>query len=370
MTRIIDGDAQLGFTERLDDDRSIERTPPTRRGVHFPAEGASPVGLGWLSITVRGRDELDRAHIARQLVDVLDADPRPRERGIKGYEHAVDLLAESALGWTDRRPNEVHLTLKQSDCTWQRLADVVACAEQFEEWHATRLDLNYDDVERRVEPDEVLAAGRRGDVVTRAARFSRTEDYRRGGLELASSVYIGSIDSDRRLNVYDKDLERAQALGQPVALGTYGVRWELRLRDDRATRTLLEICARTREVAELAAFFWRNVLDLVDFRTATAATGHHNESRERLPWFAQLVGPLERGQGYHPRPPEPANFRLWRLERWLRHQVASAIAELDELQPIGEHGGPGFVSQLVESGYRRLLQRRARASVAFLPAAI
>src|SRR5947209_15642828 len=94
-------------------------TPPTDRGVDFP------VGLGWLGLTLRAHTDSGRAALISDILAAVGEDD-PRERGpIRGYPEALGVLDESAIGWTDERPREVHLTLKQTDCTWWRFSNLL-----------------------------------------------------------------------------------------------------------------------------------------------------------------------------------------------------------------------------------------------------
>ena len=323
-------------------------TPSTNRGVNFPVEAAG-IGLGWLAITFRAHTDSGRGALLRQVLHAVGVDdPRPRARGIRGYDQALDVLTESAVGWTDDRPREVHLTLKQADCSWERFAALLQVADGAESWQASRVDLNYDDQERTALPGDVEAAVVAGDVITRADR--RVHSTYLGGV--CQSVYVGAMSSDRTLNVYDKDQERADRTRGPVELGRYGVRWELRLKDDRATRAVRDL----RQVAEPVSYFWQSVCSLVDFVDRRGVKAHHTERAQRLAWFAELTGAAARLKPYRAREAESETRRYWRLHRWL-FTCAAAVAELQELAP-----NPLIIRELLADGADRLAQRRARAA--------
>jgi Replication initiation factor len=334
-------------------------TPPTDRGVYSPSDASvvgsacTDVGLGWLSVTMRADRPTERGHLVRQVLHAVGDVGRVREHGLKGYPQALDVLTGSAVGWTDERPTEVHLTLKQSDCSWERFDAVMAIATAAANCKVTRLDLNVDDLGRRVRPLEVLAAYRGGDVVSRLQKSSDGSVYGRDGRILQESVYLGALGGDRSLNVYDKDLERANVTGKPVELGTHGIRWELRLRDERATRAAGELNSSRKN----AVHFWRLVLGLVDFRTRSADRQHGSRRTARAPWFAELVGDLEREPVYSQRVPEDPWTRAWRLRRWIV-SVAAPLAEVAEVEP------EWFVRELLRGGFERLAARRSRASSA------
>jgi Replication initiation factor len=316
-----------------------------------PTCPTTDVGLGWLSVTLRAWTANGRGPLLRQLVHAVgEDDARPRQTGIKGYPQALDVLDCSAVGWTDDRPTEVHLTLKQTDCTWERFDRVMAVADGAESWKVARLDLNVDDVARRATAQDVLQACQARNVVTRAD-VSSPEVAGRGAIQ---SVYIGSRASDRHLCVYDKDAERAQAMRAPIALGTHGVRWELRLRDQRATAAA-RACRSSRGLRD----FWHQVLLLVDFRERSTEVDRRHGGRRsrRLDWFAELVGDQERQPPYAPRVPEDEYVRAWRLRRWVV-DMARPLAEVAEVEP------EWFMRELMAEGFRKLADRRARATQA------
>jgi hypothetical protein len=328
-------------------------TPPTNRGVNFP--DTAPIGLGWLSITFRAKTHTEGVFLTRRIAEAIgEPHPRERERGIQGYETAFDVLSSSAIGRTTDRPMEAHLTLKQSDCSWQRFAALVELADTCESWRVSRLDLNYDDAARTATPQAVQAAISAGHVVTRADRQNHA--VARGGV--ISSVYVGSRASDRLLNVYDKDAERADALREPIAIGTYGVRWELRLKDARAIAAVAELRGLD-DTGALVRFFWSLVRSLVDFRHAAepGRTGHHYEVRPLLDWWRDLVDDAERRALYERRQPEDPNWRMWRKTRWL-NTCAVAVAEVVEFQP-----DPLWLRELVRYGSEVLAERRARVTL-------
>jgi Replication initiation factor len=326
-------------------------TPPTNSGVNFPDDAA--IGLGWLSLTLYSWTANERGRVVHGLLDALgESEPRTRERGPKHYDQGVDVLGASAIGWTDERPTEVHLTLKQRDCSWQRFAAILQLADACERWKATRVDLNYDDAARVVEPAELVSACRDGNAVTRVD-LDRVQAVMVGGV--VQSVYVGQRSSERYLCVYDKDAERAAAERKPVAVGTHGVRWELRQHDERATQMVKRVRA-LRDAHALREAFWSAVVSLVDFRQRdrSGRVGHHYEKWPRLEWFSRLAGQLARQASYLARTPEREDVRLWRLDKWLVH-CAAAVAEWQE-----KHENPTAMRDLLDFGATKLADRRAR----------
>lgn len=312
------------------------------------------VALGWLSLTLHAWTEAERGPLLRRTLDALgESEPRPRAKGPQHYQEGLDVLSSSAIGWREDRPTELHLTLKQSDCSWPRFAALMEVADAASDWKVSRVDLNYDDARRVAEPGDVLDACWSGNVVTRVEAENAEGIAKNGHYQTA---YVGARASDRYLCVYDKDAERAHALKQPVAVGTHGVRWELRLRDERATGVVRHI----RDLVDVYALresFWQAIVSLIDFRErpASARRTHHLEKLPRLAWFARLAGQLARQATYLPRPEENDAKRLWRLNHWLFH-VSAAVAEWAE-----KHPDPLIVRELLQDGGDKLERRRARA---------
>jgi hypothetical protein len=147
-------------------------------------------------------------------------------------------------------------------------------------------------------------------------------------------------------------------LAKPIALGTYGVRWELRLRDERATAQLKALRA-VPDVDELRTAFWSAICSLVDFRARDRSRrGHHvaNAELPRLDWFARLAGEAVRQTTYLAREPESDDWRYWRLHRWL-FSCAAAVAEL-----VRRDQDHDVLYELLAEGAERLQRRRERAA--------
>lgn len=92
-----------------------------------------------------------------------------------------------------------------------------------------RLDLAIDVFDPRADPSDILQLWKQGDLVTPARTVRDSTSYTRpdtGKIVKAATIYIGSVDSDRQMRVYNK----AAQLG---ILGPW-TRIELQCRDDVA----------------------------------------------------------------------------------------------------------------------------------------
>jgi DNA relaxase NicK len=185
----------------------------------------------------------------------------------------------------------------------------------------SRVDGCYDDRVRRAESADVAEAFRRGDTLTHVRRMKVFNKYTTtpdGDVMLdGSAVYIGSATSAAMLRVYDKAAES----GRPDA----GIRWELQLSHEHATRFVAGAVA---SGDHLGAYVLASIRGLVDFRDRS---GHERGDAERI----GLNGPA----------------RVDSLERrgaWLARQAAPSLALLYFAL------GPDWLNDLLRSGQERL----------------
>jgi DNA relaxase NicK len=90
-----------------------------------------------------------------------------------------------------------------------------------------------DDREATVAVETVRLAVEAGQVVSRSKQFKVIQaSNHRNGVRTGETLYFGSRESQSMLRVYDKRLE-LQAKGREDA-ASYGVRWEMEFKQDRA----------------------------------------------------------------------------------------------------------------------------------------
>ena len=324
----------------------------TDRGVNLRQPGGDTlldgVGLGGFRVTgwfegLGRQGALDL--VARELGGAL----RKRRASIKGYDHAWDVLSGGLVAVSDcpGRDAEVHVQVPQTDAEvlgWRAVRRfLLAFVGAASRWQSSRLDLNVD-VQGGVDPREVYAALRAGDVVTRVRsdHMALTENAAGG-----ATCYVGSRESERLLRVY-----RADVVHLGLEPGT--VRWELEQHGEAATSAMQAMFG-LGAVPKLPrglvqAKFWSMVRGFVDFRDSASAV--RSNDRTPLDWWAQLTAGVERVARWHIERAELVPRSVSRITSWALRQWAVSLAYLG--RELGAERTGQFVEALFIDGDRRL----------------
>jgi phage replication initiation protein len=184
------------------------------------------------------------------------------ETGFRGYPVA-QLMTQGKTGvgklgtGAPRNPKEVHVDLSAGIVSqWDETKLKTVLAWIFaQKGHVTRIDVALDDREASVAVETVRLAVEAGQVVSRSKQFKVIQaSNHREGVRTGETLYFGSRESQSMLRVYDKRLE-LQAKGREDA-ASYGVRWELEFKQDRAQACAKALPdARSRRLAGLLG--WR-----------------------------------------------------------------------------------------------------------------
>jgi hypothetical protein len=314
-------------------------------------DGSCRIGCGWLRISVWGKQG-ERQRLLDELPAYVES-LTPKPYAAQFFDRTWRILSGKSSVSVKDAPGTagdlVHINITQSDCEvlgWLGLRKLLLWAKKQERWHASRLDLNFDDRIGEVTPEDIYAALEAGQTVTHAKTWSRKVNNEGG-----DTVYVGSRASQEMLRVYRGDTQHPDLY--PVAEGEEVQPWyrhEMEFKGkaaDYRTRQFFRLDSThpewTRE--QMADAFWGAVARLVDFRDRGAAV--RPEDCPRLGWWSKLVGLVAK----LPRPREraaPVDFM--RAAAIVTRQYAPMLAFIvDEVERSG-HGGWDYLGVLVGRG--------------------
>jgi DNA relaxase NicK len=243
--------------------------------------------IDWLSFTL---PEM----AVEELTKRIGGDWFDSEKGFRGYPSAK-LMTQGKGGvgklgtGAPRRPREVHVDLSGGIVSqWDEatLKDMLTWLFT-QRGHVTRIDVALDDRDATVSVATVKEAVDEGKAVTRSTKFKALfgSDHRKG-VRTGETLYFGSRESQTMLRVYDKRLEM-HAHGSDDA-DSYGVRWELEFKQERA-----QACAKA--FLYLDQEDWRSFIvgvlrSYIDFRDITREAAPYEKYRAQLlPWWQALT---------------------------------------------------------------------------------
>lgn len=189
----------------------------------------------------------------------------------------------------------------------------------------SRCDVYYDDLARMTDPQDVLDAVKRGDVLTHVTKWWPIGPGSDGGM----TMYLGARTAEVFLRVYRKWIES----GNPAD----GVRWECEFKGARAP-----VVADLVRLSEAPAVTYFELLRLhCDF--VDTSDGQRSDRAPLLAWWSALVGSAGRARLA---PVVKVDTLAGKLA-WLRHQVAPTLAL------AWAAGGSALVNDLIDVGWPR-----------------
>jgi hypothetical protein len=207
-----------------------------------------------------------------------------------------------------------------------------------------RIDIALDDLKRRFSLDNVEQAAISGDffdVGFTAVISSGARKEKRG-----KTVYFGSPSSDKRLRVYDKEIESGGA--------KLGIRWEVELRRDKANTVFSQLSSSFASGAKHLASLLRNlVVGAVDFRDRSNDEEKNRDRCRPLDWWLEFKAAVN-AAGVKISVPTVSPMVQKNID-WLRKQVAPSLAVVVGVLKIDAEK---FVSDLIAEGNRRLSNAR------------
>lgn len=323
-------------------------TPPDQR--HSETDGdrhGFTLTVDWLSFTLPESSVAD-------VTKTLGGDWCEGERGIRGYPVSWICLAGNGTGLlgtgAPRRPKEVHVSLSGgivSTWTPEALQSVLRWIEG-NKGKATRLDLALDDRQSLRLPAQVYQAIEAGQAVTCAEKWKLIHGgiFEKNGMT-GDTLEIGSRHSQTFLRVYDKRSQMKATEHEDWE--SFGVRWELELKEERASVASGMLRALPQE-EWLEAVVGVLVAHL-DFRDTSWDEVRMDRCRAaRLPWWEELTQGFKRGRLVIAKPERTIEH----VKRWADKSLAPMLAVLRKKT------SQAYFDQLFSSGAQRWKNRHHR----------
>jgi len=277
-----------------------------------PADAEKKAALRYQMVMVEREKRLrDQVTLAASIA--LGCDPGDwieLEYGRNGYQRATIGPFGARIDYDARGRYDFNLQFPGQACRCAG-ADRIIGFLMFANSHngkGRRIDISIDDYSRKVTPTQVKEAIQGPDVVTMAKTGVRMDGFKPGSGDITGeTIYLGANQSRRKLRVYDKGLESDGEIDS--------IRWEMQERDQAAETLMFELAEqRWQDVVP------RRLVSFVDFRDSKSHS--EIEKRERLRWFAELVGLVKRANVYL----AEAVGTIQEKIDWIRRTIAPTLA--------------------------------------------
>lgn len=314
------------------------------------------VGLHWLQFTMPEKVKIEDT--LSELSYYVPSNYIAAKNGMLGYQNQLigmgssrilssdidneiemrspkDVMATSRLLSSRERP-EHHVILpgRWLDCLDERSSCILEWILE-KEGHLTRLDIAGDDTDKRVRPRDLKKFCEEGQLVTHY-KTVWLHDNIMGGR--GSTIYFGSSSSDRRIRVYDKDIESGGM--------NDSVRWEIQLRNEMADKGASHIL----HSKSFGDAFKSTLVDMIDFREKNTI---ETEKRKRTKWFNSIVEDAKKADYTIP----SSLITIESMEKWLEKQVAPSLAAVT----TAKGGDLSYIESIIEKGRKRLSRAQQTA---------
>lgn len=315
---------------------------------------SSPFSLtiDWLSFTLPSVTVM-------QTMEILEGEWIKDKGGFRGYPQSwMTASSDRGVGklgtGAERAPCEVHVDLSAGIVSCWPPTKVRTALQwvQKQQGHLTRIDCALDDRAGSVPLTTIKQAIADGQCVTRADHLQiiASSSIHKGTAQ-GETLYVGSPHSQTLLRIYDKRAE-LQMKGRED-WESYGVRWELQLKQDRA-----QVCGQVLsyiEESDWLEFIIGVLRSYVDFRDTTR--DELDEDRYRSPllgWWKELTDGFQKGQLVI----EKDSHSIPKVKRWVKQSVAPMLAVICAHDPDGQ---AWLEKQIIDSVRRWKAKHRALA---------
>lgn len=297
--------------------------------------------VDWLSFTVPDAS-------IEEVITIVGGEWFESETGFRGYPVGwMSVQGRQGVGkigtGAPRNLREVHVDLSAGIVSsWNE--DKIKAVLQWiflQSGHLTRLDIALDDRDATVSVAQVRQAVEAGQAVTRSEKFQAVSaSSLRRGESTGDTLYFGSRESQTMLRVYDKRLE-LQHKGRED-WQTYGVRWELEFKKDRAhacAKALLYL-----DPEDCRSFLVGVLRSYVDFRDTTRdATAWEKYRAPLLSWWAALTEGFQKCR----LAVEQVQHTIEQVKQWLARSIGPMLAVVYKV------AGPSFLHEVICAGQQR-----------------
>lgn len=283
---------------------------------------SSPFSLtiDWLSFTLP-------SGTVKETMGILEGEWIRNKGGFRGYPQCwMTAASDRGVGklgtGAERAPFEVHVDLSAGIVSCWPPSKVRAVLQWIgkQQGHLTRIDCALDDHAGRVPLPTIKQAIVDGQCVTRADRMQTIASSSiHTGTPSGETLYVGSPHSQTLLRIYDKRAE-LQTKGRED-WASYGIRWELQLKQDRA-----QVCGQVLshlEESDWVEFVIGVLRSYVDFRDTTRE--EPDDDRYRSPllgWWKDLTESFQKGRLVV----EKDAQSIPKVKRWVKQSVAPMLA--------------------------------------------
>ena len=286
--------------------------------------------IDWLSFTVP-------SGLVKETMELLEGDWIKDKGGFRGYPQCwMTVASDRGVGklgtGAERALFEVHVDLSAGivSCWPPTKVRTVLQWVQKQQGHLTRIDCALDDRAGSVALTTIKQAIADGQCVTRADRLQMIASSSiHNGTPQGETLYVGSPHSQTLLRIYDKRAELQ--MKEREGWESYGVRWELQLKQDRA-----QVCGQVLshiEESDWLEFVIGVLRSYVDFRDTTR--DEPDEDRYRSPllgWWKELTDGFQKGRLVI----EKDSHSIPKVKRWVKHSVAPMLAVICAHDPNGQ----------------------------------
>jgi DNA relaxase NicK len=293
-------------------------------------------------------------------MEVLEGEWIRDNGGFRGYPRCwMTMASDRGVGklgtGAERAPLEVHVDLSAgivSSWTPLKVRSVLQWVRK-RQGHLTRIDCALDDRASCVPLTTIKQAIEAGQCVTRADRLQVIASSSiHKGTPQGETIYVGSPQSQTLLRIYDKRAELQTKRRE--AWESYGIRWELQLKQDRA-----QVCGQVLshiEESDWLEFVIGILRSYVDFRDTSRDEPVENRyCSPLLRWWKELTEGFRKGRLVI----EKDTQSILKVKRWVKHSVAPMLAVICAHHPDGQ---AWLEKQIVSSVGRWKTKHRALAN--------
>jgi hypothetical protein len=272
-----------------------------------------------------------------EVSDVLRGDPEdwlPLEYGYQGYRKSVLGPAGARLHFDPSNATHFNISLPGKACQQagneQMKNFFLYCIEN--RGKARRIDLALDDFDKLITPQALEEQFHSPNAVTHVKAIMGIGQSEKGFPEGGGVTrYLGAVSSQRRLRIYDKNIESGGRIN--------AIRWELQERKRAAEKSHHDMAN-----GKWGEIIRRRLLSVIDIRLHNSAV----EVEDRVRWepYELLMQGAIKAAAYFP----VQERSIEEIEEWFVRQNAPTLAML-----LAHHGGDlGAIEGYASDGRKRL----------------
>ena len=297
-------------------------------------ENSNAILVDWLSFT----SKIDSTSTLIDMLGLTSSDISWQETyGFHGYKNRLYFMGISIHYngfnddiWLEMSGEGCRAFETYSDVDWSVIFNLLT--ESPEEYHVTRLDIAYDDFEKKIDIQNLAAETFKNNFITKFKDAEVISKVRSGAI----TINYGSRGSNTFFRCYDKKKERKR---EDIE---HWIRFEIQLRDDRAIEFLKHLA----EGESIGKIFFGVVNNYLRYVIPGADT---NKQRwKTAPFWKSWLEHVEIISIYSPK---DLDYNILHVENFAYHQAGNAIDTLIKIK-----GFEQFLEELQECKPKRSLK--------------